>query len=191
MKEMISEHPYQWQWDKTRYQRAFLWGGQSESEVQADSVEALRISKIDVEVVDSGSGRLRIMFMSALKSFGLGQDAIKTILGRVRNVAPSSDPGRSDLSGCLAPNGRAFYIEMKAPAKLDPVTGNVLRTAGKPTAEQLGFLNRRHVEGAICGVAWSANDCFEILGKENILAHQRALRENQQNGTNVLTSPAR
>jgi hypothetical protein len=168
--------PYLTTWDKTRYKRAFLWGGQSELEVQTEVVDALRISRVDVEVVDAGSNTLRLAFMRVLHACGIPEEKVKMIMSRVRNVGPSSDPGRSDLSGALAPNGRSFYIEMKAPAKIDPVSGKQLRAAGKASPEQLAFLARRYAEGCIVGVAYSVDDAFEILGADNLAAHQAALR---------------
>lgn len=44
--------------------------------------------------------------------------------------------GYSDLSGVIQGSGRAIFIEVKAPG-------------GKPTALQLGFLERRRAEGAV------------------------------------------
>jgi hypothetical protein len=170
------ERPYLWKWDKTRYKRALLLGGPSEAEIQSGIVEALKISRIDVEIVDSGSNKLRLAFGRVLHSVGLPVEMVTRILGLIRNVAPSSDPGRTDLSGVLAPDGRGFFIEVKAPAKIDPVSGNVVRTAGKATPDQLTYMDRKHAHGAIVGVAWSIDDAFEIIGSSNLLAHQQALR---------------
>jgi hypothetical protein len=173
------DRPYLCKWDKTRYKRALLLGGPSEDEIQTGIVEALNISRVDVEIVDSGSNKLRLAFSRVLHSVGLSPELVSRILGLIRNVAPSSEPGRTDLSGVLAPNGRGFFIEVKAPAKLDPTTGNVLRSAGKPKPEQLAYMDKKHAQGAIVGVAWSIDDAFEIIGSSNLLAHQQALR----NGT--------
>jgi len=169
-------HTYLWEWNKARYPRTYLWGGQLEASVQADIVDALKTSRIDVRVVDSGSKGLRGKLAQVCMALGLSAGTATAIMNALRSVGGAADAGYSDLSGALAPNGRAFFIEVKHPARLDPVSGRQLRPAGKPAPEQLDFLDKRAAEGCIVGVAWSINDAFEILGQENVIAHQRVVR---------------
>ena len=57
--------------------------------------------------------------------------------------------GQSDLQG-HRPDGRAFYIEVKA-------------DNGKPSTEQLKFIAEMKRSGAIAGVAWSVDDAIRII----------------------------
>ena len=172
----MADRKYLHKWDSSHYKRAYLWGGPLEASVQADIVDALRTSRIDVEVVDSGSKGLRGKLSRVLAGLHLALPVVQQIMNAIRSTGGAADAGRADLSGCLAPDGKAFYIEVKMPAKLDPTTGKVLRSAGRPAPEQLDFLDKRAMEGAIVGVAWSIDDAFEILGSDRVLAHQRAVR---------------
>ena len=169
------DRPYLCNWDPSRYRRAYLYGGQLESEVQSDVVDALTISKIDAEVIDAGAKTIRGKISRMCSSLGLPQPTIMRIMNSIKSVG-AAETGRADLSGCLAPNGRAFFLEIKAPAKLDPVTGKVLRSAGHASDEQIAYLDKKHAEGAIVGIAFGIDDAFEILGTSNVLAHQQAIR---------------
>jgi hypothetical protein len=59
--------------------------------------------------------------------------------------------GYSDLSGHRESDGRAVYIETKD-------------HKGKPTKEQINFLERMRKSGALAGVARSVEDARDIIG---------------------------
>lgn len=177
------DYPFLHRFDHARYRRAYLFGCVDEARVQKDISEALRDLLISPDWVDSGAkalrGKLWGSLMRLLGSMGVtgprAESMARPVLNSLGGVT-AADKGRPDLSGVLAPNGRAWFIEVKAPAHLDPTSGNVLESAGKPSPEQLAFLLEKHRAGAIVGVAWSVEDALEILGIENIKAHKEAAR---------------
>lgn len=61
--------------------------------------------------------------------------------------------GRADINGCY--NGRCFKIELK-----DKNTGY------KPTKQQLLYLKKWEMAGAIVGVCYSLQEVKEVLGIE-------------------------
>ena len=61
--------------------------------------------------------------------------------------------GFSDLFGHRISDGRAFYIEVKAPN-------------GKPSASQLLFLTKLRADGAIAGICHSAEEALRLLEVE-------------------------
>jgi len=158
----VVPRPYLWRWDASRYKRAYLLGGPDEASVQQDIRRALGYLHVEAFVVDAGAAGIRGKVWGALKRLHIPDGACKIIMAAIENVAPAP-PGWPDLCGCLAPSGRAFYIEVKAPARLDPTTGNVARSAGTPSKEQLQFLDRMAARGALVGVAWGVEDALAIL----------------------------
>ncbi len=166
-----SLRPYLWEFDASRYPRAFLFGQVSEEKVQDLIRTSLPLLGVTPQWVDSGGAAMRGKAWSAvmrlLAGFGLrgpaAESKARAFLKEIGGVS-AADVGRSDLSGVLAPAGRAWFLEVKQPAWLNPKTGGIVRSAGKPTPEQLAFLDARHREGAIVGVVWSLQDAIDVLG---------------------------
>lgn len=169
-----SEHPYLWRWDADRYKRAYLFGGVDEATVQANIRSALGYMHIEAGVVDSGFSAVRGRVFGALKKLRVSEIVVAAIMAAMKDVS-AAPVGWSDLNGCLAPSGRAFYIEVKAPAKLDPIKGTIITRAGVPTKDQLFFLDRMHSRGALVGVAWSVEDALAILAP-GLVDHKLSVR---------------
>lgn len=156
------DRPYLHTWDPSRYKRAYLFGGVDEATVQDTIRRALAFHRIEAAVVDAGFSAIRGKIYGAMKRLRLADSVIQAVMAALTGIS-AAPVGWSDLNGCLAPVGRAFYIEVKAPARLDPQRGTIITPAGKPTADQLGFLDRMHARGALVGVAWSVDDALQIL----------------------------
>lgn len=156
------ERPYLHQWDASRYRRAYLFGDVPESRVQDDIRRALGLFRIEAAVIDSGFSAIRGKVYSALKRLRASDGVIEAVMASLKDIS-AAPVGWSDLNGCLAPSGRAFYIECKAPARLDPQRGTIITRAGLPSDDQLRFLDRMHARGALVGVAWSVDDALQIL----------------------------
>lgn len=179
---LFPDFPFPYRFDPARYPRALLFGGLDEARIQADIAEALRLLRITPDWVDSGAKAMRGKawgaLMRLLGSLGIhgpkAEAMARPVLNSLGGVS-AADKGRSDLSGVLAPNGRAWFIEVKAPPQLDPATGNILKPAGKPSPEQIAYLLEKHQQGAIVGVAWSVDDALAILGDAAIRAHKEAV----------------
>lgn len=160
---------YLWQFDPARYKRAYLFGQVDEKTVQETIRQTLPMLGVDCDWVDAGGAAMRGKMWSALMrafmGMGLGrvkaEAMAKKVLSDVSGVS-AADKGRSDLSGDVG-GGRSWYIEVKAPAWLNPKTGGTIRPAGVPSPEQLSFLDRKHRIGCLVGVAWSVDDALEIL----------------------------
>lgn len=168
------ERPYLWQFDPSRYKRAYLFGKVHEAQVQADIRSALGLLGIQVDWIDAGGAAIRGKIMGALRRMGFSEEVVKKVLAAISDVSAST-VGHSDLSGVLWP-GVPFFIEVKAPAWLRPTTGGVLRPAGIPSADQLDFLDGKHRDGALVGVAWSVDDALGILG--DAIARHRTRKKN-------------
>ena len=169
---MSAERPYLHVFDASRYPRAFLFGKVPESQVQADVLAATALMGLHLEVVDAGFAAIRGKFYGAMLRAGIKEPMARAVLKGLTGIS-AADPGRSDLSGSMAPDGRAVYLEMKAPAWINPKTGGTVRPAGVPSPEQLAFLDARAREGCIVGVCWSVGDALDILGVERLKAHRR------------------
>jgi hypothetical protein len=165
---------YLWKFNPARYKRAYLFGGVPEERVQADIRSALSYLHVDAAVVDAGFSAIRGKVWGAMKKLRLPEPVAMAIMNALKDVS-AAPVGWSDLCGCLAPSGRAFYIEVKAPAKLDPVKGTIITRAGVPTREQLFFLDRMAARGALVGVAWSVEDALEILAPA-LAEHKASVR---------------
>lgn len=72
----------------------------------------------------------------------------KTVDGRYFNTGVP--PGFSDLFGFRKNDGKAVFIEVKAPK-------------GIPTARQIKFLETVRKNGAIAGIARSAEEAIKII----------------------------
>lgn len=169
-----TERPYPWKFDPARYKRAYLFGGVPEERVQADIRSALSYLHVDAAVVDSGFAAVRGKVWGAMKKLRLPEAVAMAIMAALKDISVAP-VGWSDLCGCLSPSGRAFYIEVKAPAKLDPTKGTIVTRAGVPTREQLFFLDRMAARGALVGVAWSVEDALQILAP-GLAEHKATVR---------------
>lgn len=141
--------------DRRRYGDNILKFYTTEAEVQEAILGALTYLRVKAFPVDAGAKALRGRAVGALKRAGLSAEALK---GRTGIQA-----GVSDVIGTL-PGGRALYIEVKVPCRLDS-SGHVATAAGRPTKEQVDFLEMMQAQGAVCGVCWSAVDAIDLVQK--------------------------
>jgi hypothetical protein len=161
----LIEYPFPHKFDRTRYKPFYLMRHLSEAEVQAEIVSQLRALCVDVIAIDAGGKKTRGLMMARAKQSGQSVD--------VALMSTKTDlKGFPDLEATLAPNGRALYIEVKAPEWIEPsgdwdyhgTQYRVVRKAHKPTQEQLDFLLWKHKRGALVLVAWSVTDVFAHVG---------------------------
>lgn len=152
----VASYPFPWQEPK-RLPWLYLMQCLKESFVQQQILELLALYRVDAVPIDAGGRRQRGRMMGAAKAAGVN-------LGGIQNVKTGAaiPKGFADLEATLAPEGRALYIEVKAPRWIDS-QGSVIRPAGKPTAEQLEFLLSKHMRGAAVMVAWSAFEVDDYL----------------------------
>lgn len=171
-KEVSQSYPFPWKFQRDRYTENYLVMQFTEQMVQDAIIVELNTWAIDVIAIDSGMKRARGRILARAKEHGLDAREL------VKFTAGGLPAGFPDLHGTLAPNGRSLYIEVKAPAWIDPDDKKkLISEAGKPTIEQLDFLLSKHERGAIALVAWSVADVTRALGKladENIAAINRA-----------------
>lgn len=70
--------------------------------------------------------------------------------GNMRHFDTGLPKGFSDLFGFRKSDGRAVFIEVKTPT-------------GKPSKEQLNFINKMRLYGALAGIARSVEDARNII----------------------------
>jgi len=162
MAETVQAFPCKF--ERTRYTEHYLMKRVTEAQVQSDIVQLLNAYKVDATAVDAGGRRSRGRIVAAAAAKGIDASS----LGKIK-LGGELPKGFSDLEATLAPNGRALYIEVKAPAWLNE-KGNIDAAAGKPSDDQLEFLFSKWRRGALVMVAWSQTDVMDYLG--------HALREN-------------
>jgi hypothetical protein len=151
--------PFPWKFARSLYSDAYLVQRVSEEQVQEAIVVCLEFFEVDVIAIDAGMKRARGRVIAAARTQGVDARAIAAFHG---GGLPA---GHSDLSATLAPNGVGLYIEVKAPAWIDPdKPSRIISEAGKATQEQLAFLDSKHSRGAIVLVAWSVDDVMRRLG---------------------------
>jgi hypothetical protein len=157
--EIEIRYPFPWKWDRTRYSDSYLVQQFSEQQVQDGIIAELEFWRIDVIAIDAGMKRARGRMARAAKARGMD-------VSKILNFRGGGIPaGFSDLHGTLAPQGTGLYIEVKAPAWIDPDDrSRIISEAGKPTSDQLIFLDSKHSRGAVCLVAWSIEDVMRVLG---------------------------
>ena len=147
--------------DRARYNDAYLLGCISEATVQKNALATLNLHRITALAVDAGGARLRGAVGRALRRGGINN--ARQFLGKTQGACSA---GLSDILGTL-PGGRALYIEVKAPEWLtrSPKTGRLIQKAapGKPSDEQLAFLDTMAEAGALVGIIWSPDDLNELL----------------------------
>jgi hypothetical protein len=157
--DLEPKYPFLWKWDRTRYSDNYLVQRVSEEQVQGAIIASLEFFRVDVIAIDAGMKRARGRMIQAAGARGMD---VSNIVNFKSGGLPA---GFSDLHGTLAPEGIALYIEVKAPAWIDPDNpSRIISEAGKPTTEQLVFLDSKHSRGAICLVAWSVDDVTRVLG---------------------------
>jgi hypothetical protein len=151
--------PFPWRFDRSLYSDAYLVQRVSDEQVQEAIVASLEFFAIDVIAIDAGMKRARGRVIAAAKTRGI--DAREIAAFRSGGLPA----GFSDLHATLAPSGVSLYIEVKAPAWIDPdEPSRLISEAGKPTIEQLAFLDSKHSRGAIVLVAWSVDDVMRKIG---------------------------
>ena len=161
----LIEYSFPHRFDRARYKPFYLLRHLSEAQVQAEIVSQLRALKVDVIAIDAGGKKTRGLMLSRAKQSGQPVD--------VALMSTKTDlKGFPDLEATLAPEGRALYIEVKAPEWIEPsgdwnhngTQFRVVRKAHKPTQEQLDFLHAKQQRGALVLVAWSVTDVFDHVG---------------------------
>ena len=162
------EYPFLSRFDRSRYSDAYLIQQVSEENVEDAIIQTLQTWGVDVTKIDAGQKRARGRVMAAAKAIGISH---KSLIAYKAGGLPA---GYSDLEATLAPNGLGLFIEVKAPAWIDPRSKSVIREAGKPTREQLDFLLSKHQRGAIVLCAWSVDDVTRKL-LDRMEANRKAL----------------
>jgi hypothetical protein len=153
--------PYVHEFDPRLYSDSYLLSHVTEAQVQAAALDLLRAERIPALAVDAGGAKLRGAAYRALKGAGIGNAG-----AIVKGGAGASFAGLTDIIGTLPANGRALYLEIKAPQWTRLSKANCMRqarAAGKPTDDQLEFLDTMAAAGALVGVAWSPEDVADIL----------------------------
>jgi hypothetical protein len=154
----VVDRPYLHRWDRSRYKESWLLLRPSEAQIQAAVLDCLSRRGIPALAVDAGAKRLRGRAFGALRRAGASTACLSGATG-------AGIAGLADIVGCL-PGGRALFLECKAPEHLEPAPGGGYRQvggAGKPSPQQLGFLDAMHGAGACVGVVWSVDDLAEVL----------------------------
>ena len=151
----VTQFPFPWKFDASRYPEIYLASQVSEAQVQRDILDLLHFYGVDAVPIDAGGRRQRGRMIAAAKSAGVSLSGAGLSGGEIQ-------PGFADLEATLAPLGRSLYIEVKAPAWR--AGGSLIRPAGKPSPEQLVFLLEKHRRGAAVMVAWSSGDVEAHLG---------------------------
>jgi hypothetical protein len=154
---------FPWEFDRSRYSDNYLVQRVSEDDVQVGIIAELEFFRIDVIVIDAGMKRARGRMAAIGASRGIELRELRAI--SKFTTGGGIPAGFSDLHATLAPDGVSLYIEVKAPAWIDPdKPSRIIREAGKPTEDQLAFLDSKHARGAIVMVAWSVDDVLRTLG---------------------------
>lgn len=69
-----------------------------------------------------------------------------------RHFSTGVPVGFSDLFGVRSSDGRAVFIEVKTPK-------------GRPTKQQINFINRMRAAGAIAGICRSAEEAVRLINE--------------------------
>jgi hypothetical protein len=153
------EYYFRHRFDPHRYSENYLIRQLTEAQVQDAIIAELEFWKVDVIAIDAGMKRARGRILSSAKQLGISAGA-----AIAKFTAGGLPAGWPDLHATLAPDGVALYVEVKAPAWIDPKTKRIISEAGKPSKEQLFYLDSKHRRGAIVCVAWSVEDVLLVLG---------------------------
>jgi hypothetical protein len=153
------DFPFPWR-EPENSAPSYLMARNTESVVQASILTFLALYEVDAVPIDAGGRRQRGRMIGAAAAAGVDLKGVQnTKTGR---AIPA---GFADIEATLAPNGRALYIEVKAPRWLNS-GGRQIKAAGKATDDQLAFLQSKFDRGAIVLVAWSCNEVWEYLSAE-------------------------
>jgi hypothetical protein len=155
---IAQSYQFPWRFDRSLYSDAYLVQRVNEEQVQEAIIGYLELFDVDVIAIDAGMKRARGRVIAAARTRGI--DAREIAAFRAGGLPA----GFSDLHATLAPSGVSLYVEVKAPAWIDPdKPSRIISEAGKPTLEQLAFLDSKHSRGAIVLVAWSVDDVTRRL----------------------------
>jgi hypothetical protein len=161
--------PFPWMFESERYNDLYLMSCVTEAKVQSDILDLFWVYKVDGVPIDAGGRRQRGRMMGAARAAGVNLAGVQNV--KTGRAIPR---GFADLEATLAPEGRALYIEVKAPRWIDDQK-RTIRVAGKASDDQLEFLLSKHERGALVMVAWSAGDVDRWFGKF-LRQNQNALR---------------
>lgn len=151
--------PFPCTFERMNYRDLYLMSCITETQVQSAILELFQLFKVDGVPIDAGGRRQRGRMTGAAHAAGIDLAGVQNV--KTGRAIPG---GFADLEATLAPEGRALYIEVKAPQWIDG-RKKVIRTAGKASADQLEFLLSKHERGALVMVAWSAQDVASAFGK--------------------------
>jgi len=158
-------------WDAARYPVGYLLSCVSEAQVQAAVVEELQRRRWLFDVNDAGAAKLRGRVRGVAGRAGVAH----LVPQMMKGTTGAGRKGASDIHGTL-PGGRSFYFEVKAPEwkvlkrggrwgeDAAPPYPHQLRPAGKPSPEQLAFLQLAGgpVFRAAAGIVWHPSD-FDLI----------------------------
>jgi hypothetical protein len=151
--------PFPWEFNQADYGDLYLMSRVTESQVQADIIQLLQFYKVDGVPIDAGGRRQRGRMIGAARAAGVNLAGVQNV--KTGRAIPG---GFADLEATLAPEGRALYVEVKAPLWIN-AAHKVIRAAGKASPDQLAFLLSKHKRGALVMVAWSTQDVVRWYGK--------------------------
>src|ERR1700682_3544445 len=161
--------PFPCTFERMNYRDLYLMSCITETQVQSAILELFQLFKVDGVPIDAGGRRQRGRMTGAAHAAGIDLAGVQNV--KTGRAIPG---GFADLEATLAPEGRALYIEVKAPQWIDEL-GRVIRVAGKASDAKLMFLLSKHERGALVMVAWSAGDVDRWFGKF-LRQNQNALR---------------
>ncbi len=151
---------YLHQFNPNAYSDNYLLQQVPEEAVQKAALDRLAAERIPALAVDAGANMTRKTIASRLRRQGVNPAVAFRTVG-------ASFAGLTDIVGTLPWNGRALYVEVKAPAwyRLDRKNHlRVVRDAGEPSLEQLAFMDTMAEAGALVGVVWSPEDMADLIG---------------------------
>lgn len=160
-------------WCQPRYPAAYLLQRITEAQVQAAVLDTLAALKIEAWPSDVGAAKLRGRVRGMLGDLMASKDLEEKIM---RGSTGAGGKGLPDISGYM-PDGRALYVECKAPEWRERV-GLVVngemrarstiqkRPAGKLKPEQRAFIERAIAANCCAGVVWQVQDLAQFLPDE-------------------------
>jgi hypothetical protein len=156
-----------------RYREIYALSHVSERQVQENILEYLRLFSVDAVALDAGGKAARRRLIAAARQQGVPS------AGLASASTPDIPKGWADIEATLAPEGRALFIEVKAPRWVDGC-GRTVRAEGRATMEQLEWLAAKQARGALVLVAWAVEDVEAHLGSE-LARNGRAIRSWARN----------
>jgi hypothetical protein len=156
-------------YNHAHYHELYCLAEVSEAQVMKDVLSLLHLYQVDAAAVDAGGSRARGRLIAAAKHRGIDIGDLPKI------TTPDIPKGWADIEGTLAPDGRGLFIEVKRPRWVNEC-GRTIRQEGRPSIEQLDWLQEKQTRGALVMIAWSADD-VEIYLSDELRRNRRALRE--------------